>query len=139
MFLDIPKPGDSFTERQLYERFNVRNSGGIRPSNKNKVIILIDSIFTVNIGQGNYQNKIDEENGIAYYIGEGNGDQQMIRNNKSVLESKNRGFRLLYFEKPRQNHVVFKFEVEYDSHIYLTQDNSEGRSRKVIQFKLNII
>ena len=139
MFLDIPKPGDSFTERQLYERFNIRNSGGIRPSNKNKVIVLISSFFTTNSGQGNYQDKIDEEDGIVYYVGEGDGDQQMIRNNRGILESKNRGFRLLYFRKPEQNHVVFKFEVEYDSHVYLTQRNSEGRSRKVIQFKLRII
>ena len=106
MSFDVPKLGDLFTEKQLYKKFNVRNSGGIRPSNKNNIIVLIDSIFSVNIGQGNYQNEIDEKEGIVYHIGEGNKDQQMIRNNKSILESKSKGFRLLYFTKPSQNHSL---------------------------------
>lgn len=135
----VPKLGDLFTEKELYENFNVRNNGGIRPSNKNKIIILIDSFFSVNVGQGNYQNAIDEKNGIIHYIGEGSKDQQMTRNNKSVLESKDKGFRIFYFIKPSQNNIVFKFEVEYDSYSHAMQKNSEGISRKIIKFKLKIV
>ena len=131
--------GDSFTEKMLQDTFSVRNSGGIRPSLKNKVIILIDSAFTTNTGQGNYQNVIDEKNGTVHYIGEGEGRQQMVRNNRCIMESKSRGFRLLYFKKRIPNHLVFQFEVEYVSFSRDVQRNSNGIQREIIKFKLWIL
>ena len=139
MDVDDLEPGDSFTERELYEMFNVRNSGGIRPSIKNKLVILISSAFTVKHGQGNYKDRDDLKNKILYYTGEGNQNQQMIRNNTHILNSQYNGFRLLYFEKLYPNHLVFKSKVKYDSHFSETQVNSEGHPRKVIVFKLKIL
>ena len=139
MDVDDLKPGDLFTESQLHDTFIVKSRGGIRKSLKTKRILLISSAFTVKHGQGNYKDTVDLKNKILYYTGEGNDDQQMTRNNKGILNSHNDGFRLLYFEKPYPNHLIFKFEVKYDSHCNKTQVNSEGQPREVIVFKLNIL
>ena len=55
----IPQKGEEFTENELQAQFGVRNSGGIRPSNKNKMIILINSFFSEK--QGGYKNEISEK------------------------------------------------------------------------------
>ena len=107
-----PRIGEEFTEKQLYKRFSVRNSGGIRPSIKNKVVILIDSYSDQ---MGGYDDRVDKKNGIVYYVGEGNGDQEMTRGNKSIRDAKNRGFKLLYFEKQRRDHLVYRYTLEYVS------------------------
>jgi len=115
----------------------VRNSGGIRPSVDNKAIILINSFFSEK--QGGYENETNEKAGFVYHVGEGGGDQEMKRNNKSILESKQKGYTLLYFDKPEQNRLFYRFQVEYDSHEFERQTNSEGEDRDVIMFKLKII
>ena len=63
----------------------------------------------------------------------------MARNNKSILESKQNGYTLLYFDKPEQNRLFYKFKVEYDSHEFERQTNSNREERDVIIFKLKII
>jgi len=72
-------------------------------------------------------------------VGEGEGDQEMKRNNKTIHESKQRGFTLLYFDKHERNKLVFRFQAEYDSYKTEKQRNSEGILRNVIIFKLKII
>ncbi len=133
----IPQKGEEFTEKELQTLYKIRNSGGIRPSNKNKVIILINSFFSEK--QGGYENEMNEKSGFAYHVGEGEGDQEMIRNNKSILESKQNGYTLLYFDKPEQNRLFYRFKAEYDSWKSEKQTNSTGEYRKVIIFKLKII
>ncbi len=113
--------------------------GKIRPSKENKIIVLMSSYFSVNMDQGNYQNRIDKKNGIVYHVGEGEENQKMVRNNKSILESKSKGYRMFYFIKSSQNNIIFKFEVEYDSWAHERQVNSKGNDRQVIVFKLKII
>jgi len=75
----------------------------------------------------------------VYHVGEGKGNQKMARNNKSILESKQNGYTLLYFEKPEQNRLFYRFKAEYDSWKSEKQTNSIGEYRKVIIFKLKII
>ncbi len=133
----IPQKGEEFTENELHAQFGVRNSGGIRPSNKNKMIILINSFFSEK--QGGYKNEISEKSGFVYHVGEGGGNQEMKRNNKSILETKYNGYSMLYFDKPEQNRLFFRFQVEYDSHEFERQTNAEEEERDVIIFKLKII
>jgi len=133
----IPQKGEEFTEKELYKQYNVRNSGGIRPSTKNKVIILINSFFSET--QGGYENEINEKSGFVYHVGEGEGNQVMKWNNKSIFETQYNGYSMLYFDKPEQNRLFYKFEVEYDSHELERQTNSEGEERDVIIFKLKIV
>lgn len=137
MLLHIPEYGEEFTEQKLYEKFQVRNNGGIRPSRKNRVIILINSFFSDY--QGGYEDGVDEKAGFVYYVGEGDGDQEYKRNNKSILESRQNGFTLLYFEKHVRNKIIFKFTLEYVSSSFQRQNNFKGIERNVIVFKLKII
>jgi len=133
----IPQKGEEFTEKELYEQYAVRNSGGIRPSTKNKVIILINSFFSEN--QGGYENETHEKSGFVYHVGEGEGNQEMKRNNKSIFETQYNGYTMLYFDKPEQNRLFYRFKVEYDSHEIEKQTNSDGILRDVIIFKLKIV
>lgn len=133
----IPKQGEQFTEETLQNKFDVRNAGGIRPSNKNKAIILIKSYFAET--QGGYKDEIDEKNGIIIHIGHGEDDQSLRYFNKSLAESKEKEYTLLYFEKLEKNNLVFLHRAEYVSHEFATEKNSRGEERTVIKFKLKII
>jgi hypothetical protein len=133
----LPQKDQKFTEKQLHDKFHVRNSGGIRPTIKNKSIILINSYFSDR--KLGCKNTIDESSGFVYLVGEGKQDQEFIRNNKHVLKSKQKGFSLLYFEKPKEDELIFKYLLEYDSWKFDNQKNSEGMYRQVILFKLKII
>jgi len=133
----IPHKGEEFTEKELYTQFRVRNSGGIRPSVKNKVVVLINSYFSEK--QGGYENETNEKSGFVYHVGEGEGNQEMKRNNKSIYESKQNGYAILYFDKPEPNKIIYRFQAEYDSWKSDRQKNAHGTPRNVILFKLKII
>ena len=133
----IPKKGDEFTEKELQLQFSVGNSGGIRPSNKNRIIILINSFSSKK--QGGYKNEVDEKTGFVYYVGAGDGVQKMARHNKSLSESQYNGYTLLYFDKLKQNRLIYRFQLKYDSCKLDSQKNSIGKFRNVFIFKLKII
>jgi hypothetical protein len=67
------------------------------------------------------------------------GEKEMTRNNKSIYETKYNRYAMLYFDKPEQNRLFYRFQVKYDSHEIQRQTNSEGKYRDVIIFKLKII
>ena len=98
---------------------------------------MINSFFSEY--QGGYKDQVDENEGFVYLVGEGEGTQELVRNNKSVLESKSNGYSLLYFEKPVIDKLIFRFFLEYDSWTPKKQINSKGIERQVIVFKLKII
>jgi len=133
----IPQKGEEFTEKEIQVQFNIRNSGGIRPSRKNMIIVLINSYFSEK--QGGYENEINENSGFVYHVGEGEEDQKMVRNNKSILESEQNGYIMLYFDKPISNKLIYRFPVKYDSWKDDRQKNARGELRNVIIFKLKII
>ncbi len=139
----IPRQGEIFTEAELYSEFKVRNMGGIRPSNQNKVIILIDSIIdykgNASSNPNGYRDTQDDDVGFLTYVGEGQDDQSLTRNNKNILLSKENGYTMLYFKKIDRNKLIFRFPVSYDSHSSATQENRNGYPRKVILFKLRIL
>lgn len=131
----IPQPGQIFTERQLYEIFSVRNSGGIRYSNQHNTVLLIDS------DSGPYDDHVDEESGNIIYTGAGERDQdfdsKIGKQNAHIRYSKT--YTLLYFHKPENNKYVFKYPVKYESYYDATEKNSMGIERKVIKFRLKIV
>ena len=135
--LYIPKQGERFTEEQLQRKYNVANMGGIRPTNRHRAIILINSYFAET--RGGYKDGIDEENGMITYTGHGEGYQVLTRNNKSLAESKQKGYTLLYFEKRAPNELVFCHRAEYVSRGFAMEKNSQGKKRQVIKFNLKII
>ncbi len=136
-----PKKGEGFTNRELHERFGVSLQGGIRVSIKNRLIILISATFTDKMGQVEYEgDREDKENGILYYMGAGKyGDQKITRCNKSILDrGSGQGFRMFYFQKPKANNYVYRYEVKYDSYSCERGRDPNGKLRKVIIFKLRI-
>ena len=133
----FPKQGEIFTEKELRKKFDVRAYGGIRPTHKNKAIILVQSYASET--QGNYQNYIDEKNGIIIHTGHGTKDQSLRYFNKSLAESKQNGYALLCFDKRTPNEIRFMHKAKYMSHEYITEKNSQGTERKVIKFRLKII
>ena len=133
----IPKRGDVFTEENLYEKFAVKNTGGIRPSTPNKCIVLITTIPKIPTLE-QYSDTVDENHEYLTYTGSGQGDQKMMRYNQAILESYDAGRMMLYFIKRQQNHLEYQFRVCYDSHYWGTERNSNGEDRKVIRFKLRI-
>lgn len=81
----------------------------------------------------------DEDGEFLTYVGEGQNDQTLTRNNKSIHLSKENGYTMLYFKTPSRNKLFFRFPVEYYSHSFTTQENRDGCPRKVILFKLKIL
>tara|TARA_Y100000748_G_scaffold39475_1_gene29201 strand:- start:414 stop:854 length:441 start_codon:yes stop_codon:yes gene_type:complete len=137
-----PDIGETFTDDygkySLYEAFRCQTSGGIRYTNKNNFVILIDSPNSL------YDDRVDEK--TIFYHGTGEGDQGF----KYDPDKKRSGFAfnakvkdpdsiLLYFEKPKRNHLVFRHKAEYVNHTYKKTPNRKGEMRKTIIFKLKII
>ena len=133
----IPKRGDVFTEDDLYEKFDVQNTGGIRPSTPNKCIVLITTIPKIPTLE-QYSDAVDENHEYLTYTGSGLGNQKITNRNKAILESHNAGRMMLYFIKRQQNHLEYQFRVCYESHYSDMERNSNGEDRKVIRFKLRI-
>lgn len=132
--MDILK-NQIFTNRELQSKFGVGTNGGIRTNRKKMVILLINSVSSKN----NYENKIDPNGEFVYYMGQGQNDQTITRNNKTVAQSKERGYTILYFEKPKPNNYIYRFPVEYVSYLSLERSNIHKKMRTVIRFKLKIL
>ncbi len=133
----IPKRGDVFTEDDLREKFDVQNTGGIRPSTPNECIVLITTIPKIPTLE-QYSDTVDENHEYLTYTGSGLGDQKITNRNNAILESHNVGRMMLYFIKRQQNHLEYQFRVCYESHYSDMERNSNGEGRKVIRFKLRI-
>lgn len=127
--------GQSFTNLELQSIFGVGNAGGIRKNIKNKHIILVNSLVS---RTHNYRDRIEKDGKFLTYIGQGQKDQTMTGNNKSVKLSKQDGYTLFYFEKYQEGKYTFCFPVEYVSDSFDEQKNIEGKFRRVILFKLKI-
>lgn len=129
---EIPRPGDIFTEKELSNKFGVQIQGGIRYTNKNNFVLLIDS------AHGNYIDHVDEKAGMIIYTGAGLiGDQTWTAFNEKIRDSD--GKILLYFQKPEPNKIIYKYRVTYVDHFYDNEEDQAGTVRKVIKFRLKIM
>lgn len=90
----LPKPGETFTEAELSERFGVDSSGGgIRTSKISSDIILVSRVDVPTPYQ-------DEESGeYVYFDGVDRSPDQMTFQNKALNDSAKNGRRVLYFVK----------------------------------------
>ena len=130
----IPRKETAFTEDELYDLFRTQTMGGIRYTNKHDRVLLVDA------RSSNYRDLVDLEKGTVIYTGTGEEPQgfegkvgsfnERVRSPKSVL---------LYFHKPYDNHLVFKFRVKYLSHYMSSEKNKSEKIRRVIKFKLKIL
>ena len=129
---------DGIGEYSLFQAFGCQISGGIRFTNKNNFVILI------NVPGSIYDDTVDGS--TIHYKGTGEGDQGFKydpKNRKNGFlmnrKVKDPDSVLLYFEKTRPNHLVFRHKVKYVSHSFVKRRNMDGKMRRVIDFKLKII
>ena len=81
--------GDILTFKALREKFECGNTGGILPSKKNKTIVIIS-----NHTKGIY--------------GGQEGDQELTRNNKSLLEAESKGYKVYFFEVEKAYEYIYR-------------------------------
>lgn len=128
------KEGAVFTNQELMDTFGVANSGGMRRSLENNVLILIHDIR-----QSIYQDKW--VNGELHYTGMGlKGDQKEdFAQNRTLKESKTNGVNVLLFELKETNQYTFRAEVILSREPYKSkQKDINGKLREVIIFPLKM-
>ena len=88
-----------------------------------------------------YVDEVDRKRGFVIYNGTGEDDQSFTAKYSGAYNKKVRdpASALLYFRKPKPNHLVFMFPIKYIGHTYGRARNREGRMRRVIKFKLKIL
>ncbi|WP_271401495.1 HNH endonuclease [Salinicoccus roseus] len=115
-----------YTDKDIFDIFQCSKFKGIRVSNKNKAIVLI----LKHVGILEYQDQWDGD--ILYYTGSGSGNQKVERENRTLADSRQNGYRIYLFE-------VFK-EKEYTySGIFSLIDSPffvEENGRQVLKFPI---
>ena len=125
------KIGTVFTNAQLMEKFGVSNSGGMRRSLKNNVLILVHKKDSV------YQDRWQDDK--LLYTGMGlKGDQDVnFGQNKTLAQSRINGVTVLLFNNPASN--VYEYEGEVmlaDKPFYEKQRDASNKERQVVIFPL---
>mgnify|MGYP003589696382 CR=1 FL=1 len=120
-----------FTNAQLMEKFGVSNSGGMRRSRKNNVLILVHKKDSV------YQDRWQDDK--LLYTGMGlKGDQDVnFGQNKTLAQSKTNGVAVLLFNNPMPN--VYEYEGEVvlaGKPFYEKQRDESNKERQVVIFPL---
>jgi 5-methylcytosine-specific restriction protein A len=130
---NILKQGEVLSHRELVDHFKVSFSGGIRPSNKTKTVIVIS-----NHVESLYDDKwID---GVLHYTGTGQQGDQTIDsgNNKTLNEASVKGFEIHLFEVFEEAKYVYQGIVEQCKEPYqkLQPDkNSDVRNVWIFQLR----
>ena len=127
--------GDVFTRKQLMKIFKISGQSGIMKTNTLNCLVL-----TTSEENGVYDDST-VQNGLITYTGEGLvGDQQLIRNNKTILESKENGLPMFLFSKDKNRNYIFEGRVELcDEPFQVQEKDINGDSRLVWKFPLKII
>lgn len=123
-----------FSDGELHARFGVPMQGGIRVSQENRCIVLVDRS-----GEGSGQRSADRVTRILYTGQDsdrtGVHDQEMSGGNLALSHSKEEGYTVLYFTKEGDK-MVFNSRVECDSHEFELETSWGEQPRAVIQFSL---
>lgn len=119
--------------KEVAEIFLCSNQGGIRKSKRTNTIILL-----AKFNNCSYKHRKDGD--ILYFTGMGKkGDQEMKRQNKSLLNAKEEGFAIHLLELYEDKKYIYKGEVELISNPIIERqldDNKEERD--VFMFPLKI-
>lgn len=128
------KLGDVLLNKQIAEVFQCSNQGGIRKSKKTNSIVVIAK-FT----DCSYKHKkIDN---TLFFTGLGKrGDQEMKRQNKSLVNAEDEGFDIHVFEMPKPDHYIYMGRAKrYKDPFTERQLDDNGNDREVIIFPLEYI
>lgn len=125
------KIGTIFTNAELMEKFGVSNSGGMRRSLKNNLLILIHKKDSV------YQDRWQDDK--LFYTGMGlKGDQDIdFGQNKTLAQSRTNGVTMLLFNNPKSNVYEYEGEVVLAGTPFYEKQYDEGNQvRQVVMFPL---
>lgn len=129
------KIGQVLTNDELMKEFSVANSGGMRKSNKNNVLVIISDHTKDLYDDKYYGNEL-------HYTGMGmKGDQELYKQqNKTLAESNSNGIEVHLFEVFKAKEYIYRGIVKLCKEPYqekqLDEDNNE---RKVWMFPLIIL
>ena len=120
-------------QRDLHDRFGGTRQSGISPCAKFPFIFL----FTAASGkQHGYKDRWLSETTFEI-TGEGQfGDMEMKRGNRAVLNHVKDGRELHLFKKTSSGAYEYLGQFEYESHTLLAGEDTERKSRQMIQFRL---
>lgn len=126
--------GDIVTHEQMRTEFGVSIAGGIRPSTKNKLIVLISDISS-----DLYDNKWQDD--VLHYTGMGmRGDQDLSGSNLTLAESEAKGYELHFFEKHFTNRYKYRGIVELCGDPYTEKQlDADGKKRTVWMFPIKLV
>jgi 5-methylcytosine-specific restriction protein A len=119
---------------ELHDIYGGQQRGGIATPSKHPIVLL----FTSDNGE-QYGYHDDFVNGIFHYTGEGqNGDMQMNKGNRAILEHAQSGKALHLFEYTRKGYVEYIGEAECLGFEEVTRPDVKGNDRKAFVFHLDL-
>ncbi|MCW7475611.1 HNH endonuclease [Leptospira levettii] len=126
--------GQEISNDQLTEMFEVANTGGMRKSRKNNLLILISDPY-----KGYYTNRWDGD--TLYYTGTGKtGDQKLEKQNYDLANSINTGLQIHLFEVLNPKRYFYHGKVKFAGNIIKEQQiDNKGKLRDVLIFPLERI
>ncbi len=123
--------GQILENKEIAETFLCSNQGGIRKSKKTNTIVLFAKFDNCS-----YKHRKDGD--ILYFTGMGKrGDQEMKRQNKSVLNARDEGFTIHLFESYKEKEFIYQGEVELISPPTIERQlDDNNKERDVFMFPL---
>ena len=119
--------------RDLHDRYGGQHQSGIATCAKFPYIFLFTSPDGEEYG---YRDRWESEN-LYVLTGQGQfGDMQMEWGNKAILNHIADKQELHFFKKTSPGYYKYVGQFEYDSHDIVQGIDVEGKTRKIIQFKL---
>ena len=135
--VEAPGAGERFSDEELHSRYGVPMHGGIRISEENRCIILVDRAGSrpvqASAGRGTYILDTGQNSD-----GGGGQGQGMHESSLALSRSKEEGYTVLYFTK-EGGALVFNSRVEYDSHESYVETDGGGQKREVARFRLRAV
>jgi 5-methylcytosine-specific restriction protein A len=133
--IDFPFEVGQHLHRQhdLHSRFGGNRQSGISPCGNYPFVFLFSSPSGAEHG---YQDGFRAD-GVYVYTGEGQyGDMEMKRGNRAILNHVKDGRQLHLFKKVSSGLYEYLGQFEYESHALLAGEDTERKTRQMIQFRL---
>lgn len=121
------KIGQILTNDELMKEFGVANSGGMRKSNKNKVLVIISDHTKGLYDDKYYGNEL-------HYTGMGmKGDQELYKQqNKTLAESNSNGIEVHLFEVFKAKEYIYRGIVRLCKEPYQEKQLDEDNNERIV-------
>ena len=130
--------GDVYSNAQIMEIFRVSNSGGIRFSTKTRSLVIFSFHQSANQKDVPYQDSWEKD--TLHYTGQGKeGDQELTRNNKKIVEANQDNITIHLFESFVSREYIYRGIVYLSNNPYKVSElDANHNYRLVYKFPLTI-